>query len=160
VIEPSALVSAPAAGSPVDRASRIARKVVEDRMISTVDPQTRPTPKSTSVRKDGYRGHVTAEPETGLITDCEMTKAAGQTGSDSVVGEQMISRDRYHHADAHRWPAEHNEPARPERAHQPPGDDQPADQQNALAGGRFPRSGDRRGQRGHRRKHRARRPAA
>ena len=102
-------------------------------MISTVDPQTRHTPKSTSVRKDGYRGHVTAEPETGLITDCEMTKAAGQAGSDSVVGEQMISRDRYHHADAHRWPAEHNEPARPERAHQPPGDDQPADQQNVLA---------------------------
>jgi hypothetical protein len=75
---------------------RIARKVTDDRVISTVDPETRHTRKSKSVRKDGYRGHVAAEPETGLITDCEMTKACGQAGSDPVVGEQMISRDRYH----------------------------------------------------------------
>ena len=64
-------------------------------MISTVDPETRHTRKSKFNRKDGYRGHVAAEPETGLITDCEMTKAARQAGSDPVVGAQMISRDRY-----------------------------------------------------------------
>jgi hypothetical protein len=76
---------------------RIARKVARDRVISTVDPQARHTRKSASVRKDGYRGHVAAEPETGLITDCEMTKAAaGEDGSDPRVGEQMISRERYH----------------------------------------------------------------
>lgn len=43
-------------------------------MISTVDPQTRHTRKSKSARRDGYRAHVAAEPETGLITDCEMTQ--------------------------------------------------------------------------------------
>ncbi|MBV8995651.1 MAG: IS1182 family transposase [Pseudonocardiales bacterium] len=79
---------------------RIARKVAADRIISTVDPQTRHTRKSTSVRRDGYRAHLAAEPDTGLITDCELTKAAGQAGSDPVVGEQMISRDRYHQAEA------------------------------------------------------------
>jgi hypothetical protein len=78
---------------------RIARKVAADRVISIVDPQTRHARKSKSVRRDGYRGHVAAEPDTGLITDCELTKAAGQAGSDPVVGEQMISRDRYHPAD-------------------------------------------------------------
>jgi hypothetical protein len=36
------------------------------------------------------------EPATGLITDAEMTAAAGADGSDPVVGEKMIARDRYH----------------------------------------------------------------
>src|SRR5437764_9998135 len=99
---------------------RIARRVAEDRIISTVDPQTRHARKSKAVRRDGYRGHVAAEPDTGLITDCELTKAAGQAGSDPGVGEQMISRDRYHQADA--------EPVPDERA----GDNQSAaDQENS-----------------------------
>jgi hypothetical protein len=75
---------------------RIARKVAGDRVISTVDVETRHTRKSKSNRKDGYRGHVAAEPETGLITDCRVTKAAGEDGSDPVVGEQMVSGDRFH----------------------------------------------------------------
>lgn len=115
---------------------RIARKVTDDRVISTVDPETRHTRKSKSVRKDGYRGHVAAEPETGLITDCEMTKACGQAGSDPVVGEQMISRDRYHQTDtqaaAHPQPAD-DEPAGPEHAGQQPAEHQAADQANAAA---------------------------
>jgi transposase len=91
----------PAEGSDgTDGRWRIARKVAHDRVISTVDPETRHTRKSKSVRRDGYRGHVATEPETGLITDCQLTKAAGDEGSDPVVGEQMISRDRYHHARA------------------------------------------------------------
>jgi hypothetical protein len=90
------------AGDPdgTDGRWRIARKVAHDRVISTVDVQTRHTRKSKSNRKDGFRGHVAAEPETALITDCELTKASGQAGSDPVVGEQMIARDRYHHAPA------------------------------------------------------------
>ena len=37
-----------------------------------------------------------AEPETALITDAELTSAAGNDGSDPVVGQQMIARDRFH----------------------------------------------------------------
>jgi hypothetical protein len=74
---------------------RIARKVVPDRVISTVDTQARHTRKSKSNRKDGFRGHLAAEPETELITDCELTKAAGDDGSDAVVGQKLIARDRY-----------------------------------------------------------------
>jgi hypothetical protein len=76
---------------------RIARKVAPDRVISTVDTEARHTRKSKSNRKDGFRGHVSAEPHTGLITDAELTRAAGEEGSDPVVGQQMIARDRYHH---------------------------------------------------------------
>ena len=75
---------------------RIARRVAADRVISTVDTETRHTRKSKSARRDGFRGHVAMEPATGLITDAEMTAAAGEDGSDAVVGEKMIARDRYH----------------------------------------------------------------
>ena len=75
---------------------RIARRVAVDRVISTVDTETRHTRKSKSARRDGFRGHVATEPATGLITDAEMTAAAGEDGSDAVVGEKMIARDRYH----------------------------------------------------------------
>jgi hypothetical protein len=78
---------------------RIVRRVAPDRVISTVDTETRHTRKSRSNRRDGFRGHVCAEPETGLITDCELTAAAGAEGSDAVVGEKMIARDRYHQTD-------------------------------------------------------------
>jgi hypothetical protein len=87
----------PADGSDgTDGRWRIARRVASDRVISTVDTETRHTRKSQSARRDGFRGHVSAEPDTGLITDCELTKACGEQGSDAVVGEQMIARDRYH----------------------------------------------------------------
>ena len=75
---------------------RIARKVAPDRVISTVDPQARHTRKSKSKRRDGFRGHVAAEPETGLITDCEMTMAAGEGSSDAENGVKMACRDRFH----------------------------------------------------------------
>ena len=54
---------------------RIARKVAPDRVISTVDQDVRHTRKSPEARRDGYRAHVAAEPETGIITDEALTKA-------------------------------------------------------------------------------------
>ncbi len=74
---------------------RIARKVAADRMISTVDREARHTRKSKSKRRDGFRGHVAAEPETGLITDCEMTMATGPGSTDAENGVKMAARDRF-----------------------------------------------------------------
>jgi hypothetical protein len=74
---------------------RIARKVAPDRVISTVDPQARHTRKSKSKRRDGFRGHVAAEPGTELITDCEMTMAAGPGSTDAENGVMMAARDRF-----------------------------------------------------------------
>ncbi len=75
---------------------RIARKVAPDRVISTVDPQTRHARKSKSVRRDGYRAHLATEPETGLITDAELTMATGETNTDAAMGVTMANRDRFH----------------------------------------------------------------
>jgi Transposase DDE domain len=86
----------PADGSDgTDGRWRIARKVAPDRVISTVDTQARHTRKSKSRRRDGFRGHVAAEPETGLITDCEMTMAAGDGSTDAENGVKMACRDRF-----------------------------------------------------------------
>jgi hypothetical protein len=86
----------PAEGSDgTDGRWRIARKVASDRVISTVDTQARHTRKGKSKRRDGFRGHVAAEPETGLITDCEMTMAAGPGSTDAENGVKMAARDRF-----------------------------------------------------------------
>jgi hypothetical protein len=77
----------------------IARRVAPDRVISTVDPQARHTRKSRSNRRDGYRGHLATEPDTGLITDCEMTMTTGQANTDAAVGVKMAGRDRFNPTD-------------------------------------------------------------
>ena len=86
----------PAEGSDgMDGRWRIARRVAPDRVISTVDTQGRHTRKSKSKRRDGFRGHVAAEPDTGLITDCEMAMAAGAGSGDAENGVKMACRDRF-----------------------------------------------------------------
>ena len=39
---------------------------------------------------------MAAEPGTGLITDCEMTMAAGEGSTDAGNGVKMACRDRFH----------------------------------------------------------------
>src|SRR6266536_1109165 len=81
----------PAEGS--DGRWRIARKVAPDRVISTVAPQARHTRKSPENRRDGYRAHLAAEPQTGIITDEELTQAAGTENSDAAVAERFLAAD-------------------------------------------------------------------
>jgi Transposase DDE domain/Transposase domain (DUF772) len=84
----------PAEGSDgTDGRWRIARKVAPDRVISTVDPDARHTRKSPENRRDGYRAHVAAEPETGIITDEALTKAAGAENSDPAVAERFVAAE-------------------------------------------------------------------
>jgi hypothetical protein len=70
---------------------RIARKVAEDRVLSVNDPQARHTRKSQQARRDGYRAHVAAEPQTGIITDEKLTGASGQDNSDPAVAEEFVA---------------------------------------------------------------------
>src|SRR5256884_5348742 len=84
----------PAEGSDgTDGRWRIARKVAEDRVISVNDPEARHTRKSPEARRDGYRAHVPAAPATGLITDEQLTRAAGPENSDAAAAAQMIARE-------------------------------------------------------------------
>jgi IS5 family transposase len=72
---------------------RIARKVAEDRVISTVDPDARHTRKSPDNRRDGYRAHLAACPETGIITGEQLTKAAGEENSDAAVAVALLAAE-------------------------------------------------------------------
>ena len=69
---------------------RIAQRVAPDRVISVVDPDARHAHKSVHRRQDGFKAHVAVEPETGLITDCTVTKAAGVDSHDAVVGLGLL----------------------------------------------------------------------
>jgi hypothetical protein len=90
----------PAEGSDgTDGRWRIARKVAPDRVISTVDPDARHTRKSPQSRRDGYRAHLAAEPGTGIITDEELTRAAGADNADPAVAERFLAAETTHAAD-------------------------------------------------------------
>ena len=70
---------------------RIARKVAGNRVISVNDPDARHTRKSPEARRDGYRAHVAADPETGIITDEKLTGASGTGNSDPAVAEEFLA---------------------------------------------------------------------
>ena len=53
------------------------RQVAPDRVISTVDPEARHAHKTVHRRQDGFKAHIAVEPDTGIITDCALTKASG-----------------------------------------------------------------------------------
>jgi len=62
---------------------RIARKVAPDRVISTVDVDTRHGHKTQAHSFDGYKGHVAVDPEAELVTAVAVT--AGTAGDASVA---------------------------------------------------------------------------
>ncbi len=72
---------------------RIARKVAEDRVISTVDTETRHAHKSRHKRQDGFKAHIIIEPDTGLVTTARMTKTGGAENSDAAVGVDLLATD-------------------------------------------------------------------
>jgi hypothetical protein len=72
---------------------RIARKTAPDRMISTVDPDTRHAHKTRERRQDGFKAHVVVEPDTGLTTVCTLTKTNGPENSDANVGADLVTTD-------------------------------------------------------------------
>jgi transposase-like protein DUF772/DDE family transposase len=72
---------------------RIARKVAVDRVISVNDPDARHTRKSPEARRDGYRAHLAADPETGIITDEKLTGAAGTENSDAAVAAEFVAAE-------------------------------------------------------------------
>jgi hypothetical protein len=73
---------------------RIARKVATDRLISTVDPDARHAHKTVHRRQDGFKAHLAIEPETGLVTACQLTKASGAASTDAVVGVDLLTDEQ------------------------------------------------------------------
>jgi hypothetical protein len=94
---------------------RIARQVAKDRVISTVDPETRHGHKTAARGFDGYKGHVAIDPDSEIITDT--TVSPGNVG-DASVAEELISDllDEVVDDDAGGEEGSESLPAEPERA--------------------------------------------
>jgi IS5 family transposase len=69
---------------------RIAERTAPDRIISTVDPESRHAHKTQHSYRDGYKAHLAAEPDTGIITATDLT--AGNTG-DADAAPGLISEE-------------------------------------------------------------------
>lgn len=68
-----------------DGVFRIARRVAKDRIISTVDTETRHGHKSSARGFDGYKGHLATDPDSEIITGTEVS--AGNVGDAAIAAE-------------------------------------------------------------------------
>ncbi len=72
-----------------DGVFRIARGVARDRVISTVDPQARHGHKSRSRRFDGYKAHLSVDPDSELIDEVVVTPANTHDGDAGVIDDLL-----------------------------------------------------------------------
>jgi len=70
-----------------DGSFRIARRVAQDRIISTVDPEARHGHKTSARGFDGYKGHVAIDPDSEVITAVTIT--AGNVGDAAAATELL-----------------------------------------------------------------------
>ena len=75
---------------------RIARRVAADRVISTVDPDARHGHKTVHRSFDGYKGHISVDPDSEIITNSTVTagNVADGTETASLVDELVNHRGR------------------------------------------------------------------
>jgi IS5 family transposase len=81
---------------------RIAQRTAQDRIISTVDREARHAHKTRSAYRDGYKAHVAAEPDTGLVTACDVgpgntgdAQAAPDLIADEAAGTEILGDSAY-----------------------------------------------------------------
>lgn len=67
---------------------RIARRVAKDRVISTVDPEARHGHKTSARGFDGYKGHISIDPDSEIVTATAVTPANAGDGS---VAKELLA---------------------------------------------------------------------
>jgi IS5 family transposase len=97
---------------------RIAPVTRPDRIVSVVDPESRHVHKTTSNYRDGFKAHIGVEPDTGLITACDLT--AGNIGdaqtapgllTDETAPVEVLADSAYGSGEFRRHLAEHGHTA-------------------------------------------------
>lgn len=73
---------------------RITQGTAPDRMLSTVDPESRHVHKTRTHRQDGYKAHLAIEPETGLYTAVALTPGAGPEHHEAAVGLDLLADEQ------------------------------------------------------------------
>src|SRR5262249_57361131 len=72
---------------------RIAKRTAKDRGISTVDRDARHIHKNRTRHQDGFKGHVSFEPETGLFTAVALTCGGGTANHEAAVAPGLIGTE-------------------------------------------------------------------
>ena len=72
---------------------RIAPRTAPDRMVSVIDPDSSHVHKTVHNYCDGFKAHMAIEPDTGLITACDLT--AGNVG-DGQAAVGLLEGARSH----------------------------------------------------------------
>ncbi|MEV7187813.1 IS1182 family transposase [Kitasatospora sp. NPDC093102] len=70
---------------------RIARGTAHDRIVSTVDAEARHIHKNRTRHQDGFRAHAATEPETGLLTEVELTSGSGADNHEAAVAQTLLA---------------------------------------------------------------------
>ena len=70
---------------------RIARRTARDRVISTVDPEARHIHKNRTRHQDGFKAHVSFEPEAGLFTAVALTGGTGAANHEAAVTAGLLA---------------------------------------------------------------------
>ena len=84
----------PAEGSDgTDGRWRIARRTAADRVVSVTDPDARHIHKNRARHQDGFKAHVSFEPETGLFTAVELTGGSGDGSHEAAVAVRLLARE-------------------------------------------------------------------
>jgi hypothetical protein len=82
----------PAGGSDgTDGRWRIARRTAADRVVSVTDPDARHIHKNRTRHQDGFKAHVSFEPETGLFTAVELTGGSGAGNHEAAVAVRLLA---------------------------------------------------------------------
>jgi hypothetical protein len=78
-----------------DGSFAIARRVAKDRVISTVDPEARHGHKTSARGFDGYKGHISLDPDSEVITATTVTAGnEGDAGAAVQLVEDLVSPAR------------------------------------------------------------------
>ena len=73
---------------------RIARRTAPDRVVSVTDPDARHIHKNRTRHQDGFKAHVSFEPEVGLFTAVELTRGSGAAGHEAAVAVRLLDGEQ------------------------------------------------------------------
>ena len=72
---------------------RIARRTAPDRVVSVTDPDARHIHKNRTRHQDGFKAHVSFEPETGLFTAVALTGGSGAGNHEAAVASDLLDSE-------------------------------------------------------------------
>jgi Transposase DDE domain/Transposase domain (DUF772) len=73
---------------------RIAKRTAPDRVVSVVDPDARHIHKNRTRHQEGFKGHVSFEPETGLFTAVALTRGSGAGNHEAAVADGLLASEQ------------------------------------------------------------------